>query len=410
MKTVWICHAIAASVLIAYLTTLLLFPTLSHANEMESVAPSINAFALDLYGELLKESDGNVLFSPFSISTALAMTWAGAGGKTAEEMAATLHFAGEPEKTHRGFHLLTENLEQHAGDNAMEVLVSNALWTDERYPLVPRFEQTVSSFYKAMIGPVSYQSEYLEETRKHINERVECDTRGGIPELLQQGDLDVSTMLVLTNAIYFKGNWLSQFDPQEISDEPFYLGGDVIVQVPTMHQTFTKQICRYFKGDNFQVLELPYAGGDLTMVIFLPDERDGLAKLEQILTANMKEALSGLTTLAEPLILALPKMDFRYRALLNKALISLGMPTAFTAEADFHNMFVRGGAMIDKVIHEAKITVNEEGTTAAGATAIVMRKISAPKNFRVDHPFLFLIRDTRTDAILFMGRVTNPLQ
>ncbi|MFH1012072.1 MAG: serpin family protein, partial [bacterium] len=340
-----------------------------------------------------------------------AMTWAGAREKTAEEMAATLHFAGEPEKTHLGFKMLTENLQPYlTGSDTLEILISNALWTDERYPLVPKFEETARTRYQAIVEPVSYLSEDIEKTRNRINEQIECDTRGRIDELLLKGDMDMATLLVLTNAIYFKGNWLSQFDPKETSVEPFHLAQGSAVQVPMMHQTFATQVCRYFKGDNFQVLELPYVGGELVMTVFLPDERDGLAKLEETLTKDMKNAVAGLTTFNQQLILALPKLDFRYRTFLNAALISLGMPTAFSSQADFHNMFARGGASIDRVIHEANITVDEEGTIAAGATAVVMRKGPAPINFRADHPFLFLIRDLRTGAILFMGRVMNPSQ
>ncbi|MBU1937733.1 serpin family protein [bacterium] len=401
----------AMTLLLGGIIAILFSPRWILAGKMEDVVESIIAFGFDLYGELAKESYENIFFSPYSVSLALAMTWAGAQGKTADEMAATLHFGdSKPAKIHNGFGLLTKSLRQYlTGKEASEISISNALWIDQRYPLAANFQELVTTQYRAMIELVSFTPSSLEETRRYINAQIERDTRERIGELLSKGDIDYETMLVLTNAIYFKGNWLSQFDPKDTRVEAFHLTGGESVQAPIMHKTTKSDAFRYFRGEAFQVLEIPYANGDLVMTVFLPDEHDGLTQLEATLAQNLENGLIQLTPLDDILVLALPKLDFEYRAYIKTALQNLGMVTAFGPEANFCNMFVRDTAWIDKVIHEANITVDETGTEAAAATAVTLKKGPLPIYFRATHPFLFLIRDSKTGVILFLGRVVNPL-
>lgn len=400
----------AITLLLGCIIAILFSPLRILAGKMEDIVESINAFGFDLYGELAKESDENIFFSPYSISAALAMTWAGAQGKTADEMAATLRFNNRPAKIHNGFGLLTKSLRQYlTGKEASEISISNALWIDQRYPLAASFQELVKTQYRAMIELVSFTPSSLEETRQYINAQIERDTREHIGELLSKGDIDFETMLVLTNAIYFKGNWLSQFDPKDTREEAFHLTGGESVQAPIMHKTTKSDAFRYFKGEAFQVLEIPYADGNLVMTVFLPDEYNGLTQLEATLAQHLENGLVQLTPLDDILVLALPKFNSEYRAYMKTALRNLGMVTAFGPEANFRNMFVRDNAWIDKVIHEANITVDETGTEAAAATAVTLTKGPLPIYFRATHPFLFLIRDSRTGVILFLGRVVNPL-
>ena len=405
-------HWITARELIAGIICLFLTSAIV-AGEQDNTAASINQFGTDLYGEIVEGSGNNVFFSPFSISTALAMTWAGADGRTADEMADVLHFRGRPEHTHSGFFSLMNSLKAYfSNSDSLNVSVSNALWTDNRYPLNPDYASTVRNQYRANVEQVSYQSDDLETTRQTINNRIAEDTRDRIKELLMTGDIDPSTMLVLTNAIYFKGDWLSQFDPAETRDSYFYTLNGSKEQIDLMHQTIEKKVYKYYAEDDLQLLEFPYVGDDLAMDIILPNKRDGIKDIEPLLDKQLEKWLRNLEYQSKTLELFIPKLDLSCRTDLGNLLMSMGMETPFSSAADFTNMFKHDNAWIDKVIHEANITVDEEGTIAAAATAVIMMKSAhEPEKlvFRADHPFIFLIRDRETGVILFMGRVMNPL-
>ena len=365
-----------------------------------------NRFALELYAKL-REKDGNLFFSPYSISTALGMTDAGARGNTAKQMAATLHFTQFQDMLHPVFGLVIKQINGDGKPRGYELYTANALWLQSDYHFLPGFRKLIKGNYGAELREVDFKGA-TEETRQTINAWVEKQTKDKIKELLKPGILDELTRLVLTNAIYFKGNWASQFKKEATRDEPFLVAADKKVNVPMMHQ---KADFKYFDTAKLQLLEMPYEGKDLSMVVLLPKEVDGLADLEKSLT--MTKLQDWLDRLHKSEVeVALPKFQATSEFRLDKALIDMGMKDAFDiGKADFSGMSSSRDLYIKAVVHKAFVDVNEEGTEAAAATAVVMvdpKGLRLTPSFRADHPFLFLIRDTRYGSILFLGRVMNP--
>jgi serpin B len=363
-----------------------------------------NAFAFALYAQL-RERDGNLFFSPESISTALAMTYAGAKGQTAEEMASTLHFSLGQERLHPAMAALLHDLHADREAKGYQLHTANALWGQKGVPFLPEFLALVKDNYGAGLNEVDFRNA-TEQARQTINAWVEKQTNDKIKNLIAEGVLRPDTDLVLTNAIYFKGDWASPFKKERTHDAPFQVSADEKVTVPLMEQTAKFS---YLDGDTFQALELPYAGQDLSMVVLLPKKADGLAALEQQLTeARVRGWLARLRP--EEVRVALPRFKVESGFDLAKTLEAMGMKQAFTPEADFSGMDGRRDLFISAVIHKAYADVNEEGTEAAAATAVLMTRAAARINpiFRADHPFVFLIRDTRSGSVLFLGRVVNP--
>ena len=291
-----------------------------------------------------------------------------------------------------------------------QLSVANALWGQKGYGFLPAFLKLVRSNYGAPLNEVDFVGA-TEAARKTINDWVEKETRDKIKDLIKPGVLDSLTTLVLTNAIYFKGDWASQFNEDVTKDAPFTLSAAEKVDVPMMNQ---KGDFGYMETEGFQALELPYAGDDLSMVVFLPRKVDGLKGFEKMLTMeNLRRWISNLRK--QKVIVFLPRFKMTSAFRLGQALKSLGMIDAFTlVAADFSGMNgSRDEARrlyIQAVIHKAFVDVNEEGTEAAAATAVVAAESvrPAPPVFRADHPFFFLIRDNRTGSLLFLGRVMNP--
>jgi serpin B len=364
-------------------------------------------FALDLYAKLRGE-EGNLFFSPYSISTALAMTRAGARGDTAAEMDKTLHFTLEGEKLHAAFGSLVKEANGDPSDKkrGYQLSTANALWGQKGYPFQADFLKLTKDNYGAGLNDVDFAGA-TEQARKTINAWVEKETQDKIKELIKEGVLDTDTRLVLTNAIYFKGDWASQFKKDRTKDEPFLLGGDKKTTAPLMHQ---EGEFGYYDGGSFQVLEMPYVGKDVTMVVLLPKKADGLAALEKDLTADKLAGWLGKPRKDEVNV-ALPKFKTTSSFELAPTLADLGMKTAFTTNADLSGIGgSKGELYLSHVVHKAFVEVNEEGTEAAAATAAVFTKESArvTPEFRADHPFVFLIRDVRSDSILFLGRIADP--
>ncbi|MFX1474232.1 MAG: serpin family protein [Promethearchaeota archaeon] len=375
------------------------------SRELAELAQGNNAFALALYAKL-KEQEGNLFFSPFSISTALAMTFAGAAGKTAEEMAEVLHFTLDQDSLHAAFKALMDSLARSQG---YTLSIANALWLNQGYKLLKTFLKLIDKNYGKELYQVNFADP--EPARQRINKWVKDKTKGKITDLIPEGVLTPLTRLVLTNAIYFKGDWDTQFDERQTHDQPFTLLDGSEIQAPLMHQ---KETFRYTETDHFQVLEMPYVKERLSMVFFLPKERGGLPRVEKHLTteyvANILEYLGR-----QKVIVFLPRYKMTVTFKLNEVLKAMGMEEAFSEEnADFTNMtHEEPGLYISAVLHKAYVDVNEEGSEAAAATAVVMmtRSMARPRPtpvFRADHPFVFMIRDRETGSILFMGRVMNP--
>ena len=384
-------------------------PADPHAAEKAAIAEAVNAFAFDLYAQV-RGGKGNLFLSPYSISSALAMTYAGARGRTADEMAATLKFPADwlaqADRIHAAFARLNADL--NAEGKPYELSVANALWGQKGYGFLKDFLGLTERHYGAGLHEVDF-ARNTEGARKTINTWVEKQTRDKIKDLIPMGAVQPLTRLVLTNAIYFNGTWMHQFEKKRTKDADFFVTAAEKVTVPTMNQT---KHFRHADCGTFQMLQMPYKGNELAMVVLLPKQANGLPALEgQLSGAMLAERLRSLKH--ENVRLYLPRFTMTWRVLLAGVLKKMGMPLAFSAsKADFTGM--NGGVeplWIDEVIHKAFVDVNEEGTEAAAATAVMMLGTGMPRRpvvFRADHPFLFLIRDTRSGAVLFMGRVVNP--
>ena len=373
--------------------------------DRKAVVQGHNEFALDLYGRLSAEP-GNLFVSPYSISTALAMTYAGARGPTAEEMGRTLHFALDPQRLHPAFADLIRDLNGSGKQRPFQLSTANALWGQKGHGFLKPFLDLTQANYGAGLREVDFLGA-TEQARLTINRWVEDQTNHKIRDLLKPGDLDPHGRLVLTNAIYFKAAWAHPFFDKATRQEDFLANATDKVTVAMMHE---QEDFKYFDGGTFQIVELPYEGREQSMLVLLPKKPDGLPDLEKELTAaNLERWLAGMKS--QPVRLALPKFKFTKREELKKTLAAMGMRLAFSSQADFSGMDGRKDLYIDEVIHQAFVDVNEKGTEAAAATAVVMRLAAVPntvREFRADHPFVFAIRDNRTGSILFLGRVTNP--
>jgi serpin B len=381
-------------------------PPVKLGADTTTVVRGNNVFAYDLYGRL-RAKDGNLFFSPYSISNALAMTYAGARGKTAGEMASTLHFDLEPGRLHPGFGELVRHLNAGGKERKYQLTVANRLWGQKGYGFLPEFLALTKTHYAAGLEELDFEGA-TDQARQTINRWVEQQTRDKIKDLIPDGALANDTRLVLTNAIYFKAAWMERFNKSATQQEDFHVSADRKVKVPMMRQ---HELLRYLDGGTFQALELPYENRQLSMLVFLPKKIDGLAELEKSLTsAQVDKLLGGMKT--HMVNLSLPKFKVTSTFSLGETLSQMGMPLAFSKSADFSGMTSREKLFIDKVLHKAFVDVNEQGTEAAAATAVIMRPTSAPiapnATFRADRPFVFVIRDNQSGSVLFMGRLANP--
>jgi len=368
-----------------------------------AVVDGNTAFAVDLYQQL-RTAPGNLFFSPYSLSSALAMTYAGARGTTEQQMANVLHFALPQDRLHAQFAELQAILTATQRSNAIQLLVANSLWPAQGASLKPDFLDRLQKNYQTRLTALDYGQ--TEAARQTINQWVEDQTKQKIKELFKPGILDPTTVLVLANAIYFKGVWSTPFKPELTQAVPFHLDSSSAIDAPMMHAWTMK--CGYHAEPDVQLLELPYEGDRLAMVILLPRQVDGLSVLEQGLTAPKLEAWLGKLG-KQDVQVWLPKFKTTTEFRLDEQLKALGMVDAFSGAADFSGMFGMRGPHISAVVHKAFVEVNEAGTEAAAATGVVM-KASRPPTFRADHPFLFLIRERNTGSILFLGRIVNPKQ
>lgn len=397
-------------------------PGVPPADKHEVVAGNTE-FAIDLYDQL-RTREGNLCFSPYSISTALAMTYAGARGETAEQMAHTLHFNLPPDRLHPAFAALAADFRAVRKKGRVQLAEANSLWPQKGFPFLSDYLALCRRYYGVSIKPVDYIW-HTEAARRRINNWVKARTDRKIVELLKPGMLDRSNRLVLVNAIYFKGNWASQFEAKLTKNKPFYVSPEKTVIAPLMRQTgdfkyaefpdlgSTNMRTVFSSISHLQVLELPYAGNDLSMVVLLPREADGLDHLEKELTAQKLATWLG-SLHSQKVEVFLPKFRISSEFSLAKTLAAMGMPDAFIyPRADFSGMDGREDLYISAVAHQAYVEVNEKGAEAVAATAVMIGVGAAPPRiavFRADHPFLFLIRDNRNGSILFLGRVTDLSQ
>jgi len=382
------------------------------ANDQQALADGNLAFALDLYQALRAEQDDNFLFSPFSISQALAMTYAGARNATAQEMAQTLHFTLPPAQLHAAFNALDLQLNQPAPQleegepQPFQLSLANSLWGQKDFAFLPDFLDTLAENYGAGLMQVDFVKD-PEAARRQINAWVSEQTKEKIKDLLPPKIITIKTRLVLVNAIYFKADWLMPFDPQDTRPAPFYRLDGTTTDAPFMHGLVAVP---YAHEDGYEAVALPYAGGDVSMLIIAP-ETGRFAEVEQALTAETLHALlQHMQT--KSVQLALPKFEFEAEFNLTKKLGEMGMPSAITeGVADFSGMTDQDRLYIFAVVHKAMVAVDEKGTEAAAATAVVMNTESEPVvdvTLTLDRPFIFVIRDDATGAMLFVGRVVDP--
>jgi serpin B len=379
------------------------------SGNMRNVVAGNTQFATALYGQL-RTQDGNLFFSPYSISTALAMTYGGARGETARQMAQTLHFDLPEGELAPAFGEMESGLNAIQSERHVQLAVANSLWPQKDYTFQPDYLKLCKKYYGASIRPVDYIND-TEGARTTINAWVEEKTNDKIVDLLEPGSLDPSNRLVLVNAIYFKGKWEKRFDVRETESEPFYESSNENSSTWFMRQT---EEFGYAEFPGLQVLELPYTGNEVSMVVLLPRAVDGIGQLEEQLTApNLAKWTAHLGN--QKVEVYLPTFKVTSEFSLGDTLAAMGMPDAFIyGQADFSGMDGTQDLYISKVVHKAYVDVDEEGTEAAAATGVVMtQSLAMPMQqpipvFRADHPFLFLIRDNETGSILFLGRVMDP--
>jgi serpin B len=381
------------------------------ASDLTELTAGNTAFALDLY-QSLREGEGNLFFSPYSISLALAMTYAGARGETEREMAQTLHFTLSQDGLHPAFNMLDlelssrgEAIDEQEGE-PFQLNIANSIWGQRGYEFLPEFLDTLAMNYGAGMRIVDY-IEATEEARQTINQWVSDQTEEKIKDLIKPGLLDDLTRLVLANAIYFKASWFYPFNEEGTQEGKFHLVDGGQVQVPMMSQTET---FRYSEGDGYQVLELPYAGQEIAMVILLPEMGMFEAFEKGLTIERLSEIFGNLNS--QSVALTMPKFEYESEFNLKETLIKMGMRAPF-GDADFSGMDGTRDLFISEVVHKAFVAVDEKGTEAAAATAVIMRFTaapSAPVEMTVDRPFIYMIRDLKTGTLLFVGRVLNPVE
>jgi serine protease inhibitor len=384
----------------------------------ESAADVVSAntlFAYDLYHTLQRDeqyADQNIFFSPYSISTAFALTYEGAKGTTADEIRSVFHFPENSTVRQEGYRDLIADL--NSPDAAYTLQTANALWAEENYPFLPAYIETAQQYYAAEVRNMDFASA-PEESRQTINRWVEDQTEDRIKDLIPQGAIDSLTCLVITNAIYFKGTWVLQFDENNTHPAEFRSEGGEYVSVDMMQRTDVDARYAYSETDDLQILRMPYeheSGKALSMLVILPKDGNITTAETALGTTGLVDAIASMETTQVKVFF--PKFTLETTYSLSNTLKAMGMPAAFGLDADFSGMDGTRDLFITNVLHKAFVDVNEEGTEAAAATAVIMGKGMSTEDapvpvFRADHPFIFLITDDETGNLLFMGRVADPM-
>jgi len=381
----------------------------SNQSDVSLLVSGNTDFACSAYQHI--KGDGNVFYSPYSISLALAMTYAGARNETETQMAKTLHFSLEQDRLHPAFNSLDQALAERGkgakakDEKGFRLNIVNAIWGQKGYKFLQTYLDLLAANYGAGLRVLDFENA-PDDSRKIINNWVADQTEQRIKDLIPAGVIDHMTRLVLTNAIYFNAAWASQFRKEATHPDTFYLLDGTEVQTPMMHQT---EGLNYAAGDNYKAVELPYDGRDMSMLLIIPD-RGKFQEFEKSLSASLLQSIiHGMQS--KRLDLSMPRFKIESKFSLAKILSEMGMPIAFTGGADFSGMTGSRDLAISDVIHQAFVDVDESGTEAAAATAVVMRLTATPEmpiTVKVDRPFIFLIRDLKTDAVIFIGRVINP--
>jgi serpin B len=382
------------------------------SEDIQALVDGNNGFAFDLYRSL-RSQPGNLLFSPYSISVALAMTYGGARGDTESEMAETLRYTLPQDRLHPAFDQLDLNLAKPGSSNLkdeqpMQLNITNAVWAEQTFTFLQDYLDLIGHYYGAGIQLADFINN-PDIVRNEINNWVSDRTNRKIKDLLPQGVPDKDTRMILVNAIYFKANWLDQFEPGYTHPSPFHLLDGSDITIPMMHQVIHTG---YGRGSDYQAVEIPYVGGTAAMDIIVPDS----GKFSDFESNIDAEQLDQILNSIQPTLVefGMPKYEFTNSFELSEQLKMLGMTKAFDAQqADFSGMDGDRDLYISAAIHKAFISVDEAGTEAAAATAITMGVTSAPMPgiaLTIDRPFIFVISDLKSGQILFVGRVLNPAE
>jgi serpin B len=383
--------------------------------EVESVVDANNQFAFDLYRKLKDDpsnSGKNIFFSPFSISSAMAITYEGAHGKTADEIQSVFHFPDNETTMRQGYSGLFATLKAN-NKNASSLMVANALWAEKTYPFLPEYTRTADLYYNAKTTNIDIKNN-PDASVDTINWWVEERTNGTIHNILSKDDIDPKlTRLIITNSIYFSGTWVKKFGRYDTYPEPFRISPNNTVNVQMMFRGSGNNF-NYLDSSDMQAIELPYKdtpGHNISMLVILP-KNDDLQSVEKALNASEFNRIRHSLETQEVGYVMLPKYSIESRYSLPTTLESMGMPTAFTLDADFSGMDgYQDNLYIDNVIHKTFIDVDEDGTQAAASTAVSMKSQGGHEGlpfFYANHPFLFIIQDRDNGNILFIGRVMNP--
>ena len=389
-------------------------------SDQDELSAGNRAFSADLY-QKLRSQNGNLFFSPYSISLALAMTYGGAQGETASQMATAMHFTLPSDKLHPAFNALDQYLETlgQTGSNQQptqttlsgqnfQLNIANSIWGQKGFDFLPAYLDLLSQNYGAGLRLVDFNTA-PEPARQTINNWVSQQTKDKINDLFPQGTIDTNTRLVLANAIYFKASWFSPFEETSTQNGVFHLQDGTQVNVPMMASGHTASY--YEKGDGFQAVGLPYMGQSTMMVVVLPDQGQFNTFETSLDAAKLDQILKGLN--GAEVDLTMPKFKIESSFNLSDTLAAMGMPDAFDAtKADFSGMDGKHDLSISQVVHKAYVTVDEKGTEAAAATGVAMTSSAVfnPPVVKVDRPFLFFIYDQKSGTILFVGREMNPAQ
>jgi serpin B len=372
--------------------------------ELSELVAGNSAFGFDLYQQLRREA-GNLFFSPFSISTALAMTYAGARGETQRQMAQTLHYTLPQERLHAAFNALNLELGGPAQED-FQLHVANVIWGQAGYPFLAAFLDTLAENYGAGLRLLDFQQD-PDAARGEINAWVSDETEERIQDLIPPDEITADTRLVLANAIYFLADWVFPFEAGNTSAGGFNTLDGREVSVPMMSLLEPERLA-YARGEGFQAVELPYESGTMSMLILVPDAGQFEAFEDALNVAVVEDILAQLEL--RQVALSMPKFAFESAFGLRETLSEMGMPDAF-GPADFSGMDGSRDLFISDVFHKAFVAVDEAGTEAAAATAVLMKRLSMPMadvTLSIDRPFIFVIREGETGSILFLGRMLNP--
>ena len=379
-------------------------------SSLREASYSVNSFSMKLFSKLAKnEQTGNIFYSPASICIALAMTYAGAKGNTAKEVEKFMGW-NTPEEVHEMMKNLQESMFLSSGASGIELKVANRLWAQGGFPILQEFTKILNCCYRAEMGVEDFSSK-AEEARKAINQWVEEKTNAKIKDLLKEGVLTSDTKLVLTNAVYFKGFWQDEFDALSTHDWDFKVTKNKTTKIKLMNKTAQFMYAKN-KSLSCQVLRLPYKQKTMAMLVLLPDEDDGLAKLEDKMNADRLRKCNRMLTQVKVSV-SLPKFTTNCQFKLRDVLQELGIHDLFRQNADLSGLTGKKDLFVSEVVHQAFVDVNEQGTEAAAATAVKMvlkraLPVERPPRFLADHPFLFVIQHCESGAILFAGRIVNP--